>query len=43
VQTINELVDSERRILFGGLGQACIQCRGGGAGMTEQALDMAQA
>jgi hypothetical protein len=43
VQTFNELVDGERRILFGGLGQACIQCSCGGAGMAEQALDMAQA
>jgi hypothetical protein len=43
VQTINELIDGGRRILFGGLGQACIQCGCGGVGMAEQALDMAQA
>jgi len=43
MQAINELVDGGRRVLFGGLGQVCIQCSGGGVGMAEQALDMAQA
>jgi hypothetical protein len=43
VQTINELIDGGRRILIGGFGQACIQCSGGGVGMAEQALNMAQA
>jgi len=43
VQTINELIDGGRRILFGGLCQACIQCSGCGVGMAEQALDVAQA
>jgi hypothetical protein len=43
VQTINELIDGGRRVLFGGLGQLRIQCSGGGVGMAEQALNMAQA
>jgi hypothetical protein len=43
VQTINELIDGGRRILIGGLGQACIASSGGGIGVAEQALDMAQA
>jgi len=43
VQTINELVDGGCCVLFGGFGQACIQRSGGGVGMTEQTLDMAQA
>jgi len=43
VQAVDELVDGGRRILFGGPGQVCIACGGGGIGMAEQALDMAQA
>jgi len=43
VQTINELVDGGRCVLFGGFGQVCIACSGAGIGMAEQALDMAQA
>ena len=40
MQAVDELVDGGRRVLFGGLGQACVQCSGGGIGMAEQALDM---
>ena len=43
MQAVDELVDGGRRVLFGGLGQACVPCSGGGTGMTEQALYMAQA
>jgi len=43
VQTINELVDGGCCVLIGGFSQACIQRSGGGVGMAEQALDMAQA
>jgi len=41
VQAVDQPVDGGRRVLFGGLGQARIECGGGGAGMAEQALDMA--
>jgi len=41
VQLVDQTVNGSRRILFGGLGQARIECGGGGAGMTQQALDMA--
>jgi len=43
VQFVDQPVNGGRRVLFGGLGQTCIECRGGGVGMAEQALDMAQA
>jgi hypothetical protein len=43
MQTINELVDGGCCVLIGGFGQVCIACSGGGVGMAEQALDMAQA
>ena len=43
MQTINELVDGGCCFLIGGFGQVCIACSGGWVGMTEQALDMAQA
>ena len=41
MQTVDNLIDGGRRVLFGGLGQTGIECSGGGAGMAEQALDMA--
>jgi len=43
VQAVDEPVDGGRRVLFGGLGQARIECSGSGCGMAQQALDMAQA
>jgi len=43
VQFIDQPVDGGRCVLFGGFGQTCIERRGGGTGVTQQALDMAQA
>jgi len=43
VQFVDQTVNGGCRVLFGGLGQARIQCRRGGVGMAQQALDMAQA
>ena len=43
MQAVDQAVNGNGGILFGGFGQACIQGSGGGVGMPEQALDMAQA
>jgi len=43
VQAIDQAVDGGRRILLGNLGQAGVTGGGGGARVTEQGLDMAQA
>ncbi len=43
MQLVDQTVNGGRRVLFGGLGQTRIECGGGGAGVTQQALDMAQA
>ena len=43
MQGIDQIVDGGQTILFRDLGQVSIASRGGGTGMTEQALNMAQA
>ena len=43
MQTVDQAVDRAGRLLLGGLGQASVERGGGGAGVTQQALDMAQA
>ncbi len=43
MQLIDQAVDTVCGIAFGDLGEACIACGGGGTGMAEQTLDMAQA
>ena len=42
MEPADKLVDGAGAILLGGVSQMCIACGGGGAGMTEQRLDMAQ-
>ena len=43
MQAAHQPVDDGYRLFLGGLGEAGIACRGGGAGVAEQPLDMAQA
>lgn len=43
METVNQAVDRAGGGLLGGLGQVRVAHGGGGAGMTQQALDMAQA
>ena len=43
MQVIDQAVDGDRCILLGNVGQACIACCCGGAGVAEQTLDMTQA
>ncbi len=43
MQAIDQVVDGGQTILFRDLGQVSIASGGGGTGMTEQALNMAQA
>lgn len=43
MQAIDQVVDGGQTILFRDLGQVSIASGGGGTGMAEQALNMAQA
>ena len=40
---IDQPVDGSPGILFGGVGQMSVACRGGGAGVPEQRLNMTKA
>ena len=42
MQLIDQTIDGVGSVLFGDVGQAGIACGGGGAGVAEQLLDMAQ-
>jgi hypothetical protein len=42
MQSIDQMIDGGQRIFFSRLGEVGIARGGGGAGMAEQVLDMAQ-
>jgi hypothetical protein len=43
MQPTDEAIDDARTVLFGGMGELCVACGGGGTGMAEQRLNVAQA